>query len=111
LEEKLRELNIDIQKELINRYFDYFIKMFKNGIYVTDYNLSGALIDENNEIKLIDFDAYKKRFFLTRKLKKRIIEEVYKGNNLDNIGGYSKELSEYMKCKIESILKGLKLKK
>ncbi|MGL5053555.1 MAG: hypothetical protein ACRC5W_08235 [Cetobacterium sp.] len=111
LEEKLRELNIDIQKELINRYFDYFIKMFKNGIYVTDYNLSGALIDEDNEIKLIDFDAYKKRFFLTRKLKKRIIEEVYKGNNLDNIGGYSKELSEYMKYKIESILKELKLKK
>ncbi|MGL5982213.1 MAG: hypothetical protein ACRCZR_02705 [Cetobacterium sp.] len=110
LEEKLRELNINEQKELLNIYFDYFIKMFKNGIYVTDYNLSGALIDEKNRIKLIDFDAYKKRFFLTNKLKKRIVEEIYKHHNLEALGGYSQKFVDYTEYKIEAVLKELKLK-
>ncbi|MGL5962913.1 MAG: hypothetical protein ACRCZ2_00720, partial [Fusobacteriaceae bacterium] len=95
----------------IDIYFNYYIEMAKNGIYVTDYNLSGALLDEKNNIKLIDFDAYKKRFFLTKKLKNRIVEELYKGNNLKNIGGFTDEITDYVDEKIEFVLKSIGIKR
>lgn len=111
LEEKLRKFEIDDQKKIIDIYFNYYIEMAKNGIYVTDYNLSGALLDEKNNIKLIDFDAYKKRFCLTKKLKNRIVEELYKGNNLKNIGGFTDEITDYVDEKIEFVLKSIGIKR
>ncbi|WP_047383582.1 hypothetical protein [Cetobacterium sp. ZWU0022] len=108
-EDVLRRLELKTQKEMIDIYFNYYVKMAKNKIYVTDYNLSGALIGNDGVIRLIDFDAYKKRYYLTRRLKNRILEEIHKGNDLEVIGGFSEEIAVYMKNKIKQIIKEIGL--
>lgn len=105
LEEELKKLNFLDQKKLIDEYFNYFIKMFNHKIYITDYNLSGMLLDSEKKMKLIDFDGYRKQMFLTKKLKSRICEELYKGNDMRYIGGYSEEICQYMERKIKEVLK------
>ena len=108
-EDVLKRLELKRQKEMIDIYFDYYVKMAKNKIYVTDYNFSGALIGNDGVIRLIDFDAYKKRYFLTKKLKKRILEELYKGNNLRSLGEFSEEICGYVEIKLEKIVKEIEL--
>lgn len=106
-EEKLREYSVDEQKKLLDRYFNYYVTMAKNKIYVTDYNTAGALINETEEIRLIDFDAYKKKYFLTGRFKKHIINQLYKANNLRALGGFSEETCRYVEMKIEEIIEEL----
>lgn len=89
-------------------YFEYFFNTFvyliKNGIYCTDYNPDGLLVGKDGVLRFIDFDAYKTKFFVTKKFKKYLI------SNLKKIYvdiPERKEFNEYCKIKIDEVIKKL----
>ena len=51
--------NYEEKLDLFNEFFNIFIKLCKNRIYSRDYNLEGALIGKDRNIRLIDFDKYR----------------------------------------------------
>lgn len=63
-------------KELIRKFYDFFIVLVRNKIYPIDYNTGGVLIDINGKLRLTDFDDYRIRSFLTNSLKKRLIRNL-----------------------------------
>lgn len=63
-------------KDLIIKFYDFFIILVKNKIYLIDYNIGGVLIDINGKFRLIDFDDYRIRSFLINSLKKRLIRNL-----------------------------------
>ena len=46
-------------KELIIKFYNFFIILVKNKIYPIDYNTGGMLIDVNGKLRLTDFDDYR----------------------------------------------------
>lgn len=60
---------------LIKLYYEYFLKLVKNKIYPIDYNTNGFLVSDKG-IQLIDFDNYRINTFLTKKLKKRLVNNL-----------------------------------
>lgn len=102
---KLKSLDLETQKKVLKKYFYAYKKMAKAGIYVTDYNYDGALLDENNNLKLIDFDTYKKILFFTKKKKKHLIDELRDKNQLQVEQGFSKEIVLFVKEEIDEIEK------
>lgn len=110
LEHWLRELELEKQKKYIDLYFQYYIQMFQNKLYVTDYNLTGALIDNEGTMKLIDFDAYKRKVFLTNKFKNHLYKQLKKGSTPDKRDDFSEETVGYLREKAEETAKicGLK---
>lgn len=60
---------------LIKLYYEYFLKLVKNKIYPIDYNTNGFLVSDKG-IQLIDFDDYRINTFLTKKLKKRLVNNL-----------------------------------
>lgn len=84
---------------LIKLYYEYFLKLVKNKIYPIDYNTNGFLVSDKG-IQLIDFDDYRINTFLTKKLKKRLVNNlrrIYLKKNRD------KELEENLKSHIDYI--------
>ncbi len=61
LEDYIKDFKL--YKDWFRYYFDVFVLLCKNGIYSTDYNLSGMLVNEKNELLLLDFDSYKIKLF------------------------------------------------
>ncbi|PID67149.1 MAG: hypothetical protein CR959_01670 [Fusobacteriales bacterium] len=94
-------------QKIFKVFFDTFIFLCKNGIYCTDYNLSGMLVNEKNELLLIDFDSYKTKFYLSKKFKKRVIDGLINGYKAENY--YScKEFQEYCEKELKRVLEKLK---
>lgn len=96
--------NFEEHLEWFKYFFDLFIYLCKNGIYCTDYNPDGMLINSKGELVLIDFDAYKTKFFLTKKYKKYLIEsleEIY--SNIER----EKNFENYCKKEIKRVIKEL----
>ena len=94
-------------KELIIKFYNFFIILVKNKIYPIDYNTGGMLIDVNGKLRLTDFDDYRIRSFLTNGLKKRLIR------NLKRIYLEEKrteECEEFLKNQIKRIIKELNWK-
>lgn len=92
--------NFEQHLDWFKYFFDLFIYLCKNGIYCTDYNPGGVLINSEGELVLIDFDAYKTKLFLTKKYKKYLIEAlryIYTKNKRD------KKFEEYCKKEIERV--------
>lgn len=102
---KLKSLDLETQKKVLRKYFDAYKKMAKAGIYVTDYNYEGALLDEENNLRLIDFDTYKKILFLTKSKKKHLVGELRDKNQLQIEQGFSKEIVLFVKKEIDEIEK------
>lgn len=65
-------------EEWFKYFFDTYIYLAKNGIYCTDYNPDGMLVNEKGELLLIDFDAFKTKIYLTKKYKRYLIECLMK---------------------------------
>ena len=95
--------NISLFKE----FFNIFIKLCKNKIYCTDYNFGGILVNDKRELLLIDFDAYKTKIFLTKKFKKKLIEQLQKMYTHNEM---SDELKEFSKSEIKRVIKELNWK-
>lgn len=95
-------------KKFINLYYDFFIKLVKNGIYPIDYNTGGMLIDKNGEVKLTDFDDYRLSIFLNKKLKNRLIRNLRRIYLEEN---RSQECKSYLENEINRVLKELKWEK
>lgn len=94
-------------KELIIKFYDFFIILVKNKIYPIDYNTGGMLIDVNGKLRLTDFDDYRVKNFLTSNLKKRLIR------NLKRIYLEEKrteECEEFLKSQIKRVIKKLNWK-
>lgn len=89
-------------------YFEYFFNTFvylvKNKIYCTDYNPDGILLGNDGVLRLIDFDAYKIKRFITKKFKKYLIDNLKK-IYIDIPEG--KEFNEYCEKKITLIVQEL----
>lgn len=88
-------------------FFDLFIYLCKNGIYCTDFNPDGILVNSKGELVLIDFDAYKTKLFLTKKYKRYLIkalEEIYSNTKRE------KKFEEYCKKEIKRVIEELKWK-
>lgn len=69
-------------RKLLDKFFDYFILMCKNGIYSTDYNFGGALV-KNDELYLIDFDPYRTKRIVTKKFKEYILYKLERSMHLE----------------------------
>lgn len=91
-------------KEWFCKFFDLFIYLSKNGIYCTDYNPDGCLVNDKGELLLIDFDAFKTKLILTKKYKKYIIKQLAK---IYSDIKRSKEFEEFCKKEIERVVKEL----
>lgn len=68
-------------KEKVNffiEFFDIFIRLCQNGIYSKDYNLEGALLGNDGKLRLIDFDKYRIKKIVTKKFKKKLINNLKK---------------------------------
>lgn len=91
-------------KEWFRYFFDTFIFLCKNGIYCTDYNPGGILVNNKNELLLIDFDAFKTKFILTNNYKKYLISNLRKMYTHANV---SEEYKEYCKKEIARVIKKL----
>lgn len=92
--------NIDLFKE----FFDIYIKLYKNGIYCTDYNFGGVLVNDKRELVLIDFDAYKTKLFLTKKFKKRLFFELK--TKMNDVRKH-KQLEEFCEKELQRVIKEL----
>lgn len=93
--------------EWFDYFFNTFILLCKNGIYCTDYNPDGMLINDKRELVLIDFDAFKTKFILTNKYKKYIIKQLRK---IYTDVKRSADFEEYCKSKIDNVIKELNWK-
>lgn len=93
--------NMDLFKE----FFDIYIKLYKNGIYCTDYNFGGVLVNSKRELLLIDFDAYKTKLFLTKKFKKKLFSQLK--DKCIALKKY-KELEEFGERELQRVIKELK---
>lgn len=100
--------NFEEHLDWFNYFFDTFILLCKNGIYCTDYNPDGMLINDKKELVLIDFDAFKTKFILTGKYKKYIIKQLEK---IYSDVKRSKKFENYCKKEIRRVVKELKWKK
>lgn len=100
--------NFEEHLDWFNYFFDTFILLCKNGIYCTDYNPDGMLINDKKELVLIDFDAFKTKFILTGKYKKYIIKQLEK---IYSDVKRSKKFEDYCKKEIRRVVKELKWKK
>lgn len=91
------------------KWFDYFFAIFlhlaQNKIYCTDYNIGGLLIGKDGILRLIDFDSYRRKNFLTKSYKRYIIENLEK-QAYTNKEEY-KEYDEYAREKVKDIIKKL----
>jgi len=94
-------------KELIIKFYDFFILLIKNKIYPTDYNTGGMLIDNKGILRLTDFDDYKINSFLTTSLKRRLIRNLSR-IYLEEIR--TKECEEFLKNQIKRVVKELNWK-
>ena len=94
--------NIDLFKD----FFNIFIKLYENGIYCTDYNFGGILVNDKRELLLIDFDAYKTRIFLNKSFRKKLLLQLQdKCSNL----GKNREFDEFCRNEIKRVMKELDL--
>ena len=94
--------NIDLFKD----FFNIFIKLYKNGIYCTDYNFGGILVNDKRELLLIDFDAYKTKIFLNKSFRKKLLLQLQdKCSNL----GKNREFDEFCRNEIKRVMKELDL--
>jgi len=94
-------------KELIIKFYDFFILLIKNKIYPIDYNTGGMLIDNKGILRLTDFDDYKINSFLTTSLKRRLIRNLSR-IYLEEIR--TKECEEFLKSQIKRVVKELNWK-
>lgn len=93
--------------ELFKKFFDIYIELAKNGIYCTDYNLGGILINDKGELTLIDLDAYKTKIILTKQYKRKLITLLRKMYTHSN---ETQEFEEFCKSEIERVIKELNWK-
>lgn len=70
--------NYEEKLDLFNEFFNIFIKLCKNRIYSRDYNLEGALIGKDRNIRLIDFDKYRIKKNINKRFKRKIIDNLRK---------------------------------
>lgn len=92
-------------KEWFDYFFNTFLYLAQNKVYSTDYNLGGILVGKDGVLRLIDFDSYRRKRFLTKKYKRYIIENLEK-QAYKNKEEY-KEYDEYAREKIKDIIKKL----
>lgn len=78
LEKNMESFPYEKQIDFVKRFYSFYKIMYKNGVYVTDYNFEGLLVDENDGLHLIDFDCFKTKFYLTKKYKKHLQYEIKK---------------------------------
>ncbi|VEH39924.1 Uncharacterised protein [Fusobacterium varium] len=64
--------------DLFKEFFNIFIRLCQNGIYSKDYNLEGALLGNDGKLRLIDFDKYRIKKIVTKKFKKKLIDNLRK---------------------------------
>lgn len=94
-------------KEWFKYFFDTYVYLAKNGVYCTDYNPDGMLVNENGELLLIDFDAFKTKIYLTNKYKEYLIEclrRIYSDIKREE------EFIEYSEEEIQRVIRELKWK-
>ena len=92
------------KRKLLDKFFDYFIVLCKNGIYPTDYNFGGALVKDEG-LYLIDFDPYRTKLFLTKKFKKYVIHKLERRMYLDT--KREEEFENYLKKQVSRVRKEL----
>jgi len=96
--------NFHQNMKLLDKFFDYFIRLCKNGIYPTDYNYKGTLVN-NDELYLIDFDSYRTKLVVTKKFKKYVIYKLARRTYMEtNLG---KEFDHYLKSQVFRVRKEL----
>lgn len=97
--------NYEEKLDLFKEFFNLFIKLCQNGIYSRDYNLEGALIGKDGKLKLIDFDKYRIKRVLTKKFKKKLIDNL-RQNYL--FKSREKNFEEFLMNEITRVIKELK---
>ena len=98
-------------KEKVNffiEFFNIFIRLCQNGIYSKDYNLEGALLGNDGKLRLIDFDKYRIKKIVTKKFKKKLIDNLRKNYIKKN---REKGFEEFLKKEIIMVTKELKWEK
>lgn len=98
-------------KEKVNffiEFFNIFIRLCQNGIYSKDYNLEGALLGNDGKLRLIDFDKYRIKKIVTKKFKKKLIDNLRKNYIKKN---REKGFEEFLKKEIIRVTKELKWEK
>lgn len=96
--------NYEEKLDLFNEFFNIFIKLCKNRIYSRDYNLEGALIGKDRNIRLIDFDKYRIKKNINKRFKRKIIDNLRKSYIKKN---RKKEFEEFLKMEISRVIKEL----
>ena len=89
-------------------FFNIFIRLCQNGIYSKDYNLEGALLGKDSKLRLIDFDKYRIKKIVTKKFKKKLIDNLRKDYIKKN---REKGFEEFLKKEIIRVTKELKWEK
>ena len=89
-------------------FFNIFIRLCQNGIYSKDYNLEGALLGNDGKLRLIDFDKYRIKKIVTKKFKKKLIDNLRKNYIKKN---REKGFEEFLKKEIIRVTKELKWEK
>ncbi|WP_319372291.1 hypothetical protein [uncultured Ilyobacter sp.] len=92
------------KRKLIDKFFDYFIVMCKNGIYPTDYNFGGALV-RNEELYLIDFDPYRTKMIVTKKFREYVIYKLERRACIET--NFGEEFNNYLKNQIYRVRREL----
>jgi len=103
---------VEINKKHLEKFLNYFLLLLENKIYSTDYNLGGALIGKDDELYLIDFDAYREKLFLTVKFKKYVFEKFKENFYIGLNEEFRKEYLNYKEMidlNLELVKKELKL--
>lgn len=94
--------------EFFKEFFNIFIKLCKNKIYSRDYNLEGALLGKDEKLRLIDFDKYRIKKIITKKFKKKLINNLKKSYLKKN---RKKSLEDFLKKEIDRVVKELRWEK
>lgn len=94
--------------DLFKEFFNIFIRLCQNGIYSKDYNLEGALLGNDGKLRLIDFDKYRIKKIVTKKFKKKLIDNLRKNYIKKN---REKGFEEFLKKEIIMVIKELKWEK
>ncbi|MEJ6466106.1 hypothetical protein [Fusobacterium ulcerans] len=94
--------NYEIEQEYFKIFFNLFVKLCQNKIYSRDYNLEGALLGKDGELRLIDFDKYRIKRIVTKKFKKKLIENLkenylYKNRDINFENFLKKEIDRVIK--------------
>ncbi|MDR3259930.1 MAG: hypothetical protein LBT51_10025 [Fusobacteriaceae bacterium] len=99
---------IDKFKEHIDKFkcfYNIFIKLTQNKIYIEDYNFGGMTFDNDSKYFLLDLDEYRIKLVLTSKYKQYMILKLWR--NCAKIREKNEEFYKFASMEVRRVVKEL----